>query len=167
MTANNIYYISMAKLFKMKYTTEIVIDLPLNEFIRKFDNTDNLKHWQKGLVRYEIISGKPGAEGSKMELHYKMGKRNIVMVETILKRNLPYEFHAIYDAKGVHNIQKNYFKEIKSGQTKWISETEFQFSGFLMKMISFLMPGTFKKQSLKYLRDFKAFAESGTSVANS
>ncbi|EAR00104.1 hypothetical protein FB2170_00520 [Maribacter sp. HTCC2170] len=166
-TANNIYYISIAKFEKMKYTTEILIDLPLNEFIKKLDNPDNMKHWQKGLVKYNIISGAPGQEGGKMELRYQMGKRKIVMVETILKRNLPYEFHTTYDTKGVHNVQKNYFKEISASQTKWISEAEFQFSGFMMKLMAFFMPGAFKKQSLKYLKDFKAFAEKGVSVANS
>lgn len=150
----------------MKYTTEILIDLSRSEFIKKFDDPDAMKHWQKGLVGYSIISGKPGEEGAKMELEYKMGKRHVVMVETILRRNLPYEFHAAYDTKGVYNIQKNYFKEVGPNQTKWISEAEFQFSGFLMKLMAFLMPGAFKKQSLKYLKDFKAFAEKGVSVAN-
>jgi len=30
--------------------------------------------------------------------------------------------------------------------------------------MAFLMPGAFKKQSKKYMDDFKAFAEHGTSV---
>ncbi len=151
----------------MKYTTEITIDLPRPEFIKKLDDPDNMKHWQRGLTDYKQISGNPGEEGAKMELHYKMGKREMVLVETIIKRNLPYEFHTTYDTKGVHNIQKNYFNDLDDNTTKWISESEFQFSGFMMKVMGFLMPGAFKKQSLKYLQDFKAFAEKGTSVSES
>ena len=150
----------------MKYTTEITVDLPLNEFIKKLDEPENMKHWQKGLIGYEFLSGTPGQEGAQMELQYKMGKREIIMIETISRRNLPYEFHATYDTKGVHNIQKNYFKEVNEHTTKWISESEFQFSGLMMKIMAFLMPGAFKKQSLKYLKDFKAFAEKDISVAN-
>ena len=37
-------------------------------------------------------------------------------------------------------------------------ENEFQFKGF-MKLIGFFMPGAFEKQSFKYMKDFKAFAE--------
>jgi len=148
----------------MKYITEIVVNVPISEFIRKFDNAENMKHWQKDLVSYKQLSSIPGREGSQMELVYKMGKREIAMVETIIKRNLPHEFHATYDAKGVHNIQKNYFKAIDENSTKWISETEFQFDGFFMKAMGFLMPGTFKKQSLKYLKNFKAFAEGNSSA---
>lgn len=149
----------------MKYTTEIVVDLPRDEFLKKFDNTENMKHWQRGLVSYEMLSGKPGEEGARMNLKYKMGKREIEMVETIIKRNFPEEFHATYDAKGVHNIQKNYFME-EDGKTRWISETEFQFSSFGMKFMAFLMPGAFKKQSMKYAQDFKNFAENGVSVTD-
>jgi carbon monoxide dehydrogenase subunit G len=36
----------------MKYTCEITIDLPREEVIRKLDNVENMKHWQKGLTDY-------------------------------------------------------------------------------------------------------------------
>lgn len=149
----------------MKYTIEIDVNVPRDVFIEKMDKPENMKHWQKGLTEYKFLSGTPGEEGSKMEFHYKMGKRDMILVETIMKSNFPHEFHATYDAKGVHNIQKNYFKDIDDHRTKWISEAEFQFSGFMMKVMGFLMPGAFKKQSRKYMQDFKAFAEHGTSVA--
>jgi hypothetical protein len=35
-----------------------------------------------------------------------------------------------------------------------------------MKLIGFLMPGAFKKQSMKYAQDFKNFAEKGFSVTD-
>lgn len=148
----------------MKYTCEITVDLPREEVIRKLDNPDNMKHWQKGLIDYQLIEGTAGQPGAKMELEYLMGKRQLKMVETIIKNEFPSEFHATYDAKGVHNIQKNYFHD-ENGKTKWVSESEFKFSGWGMKVMGWLMPGAFKKQSYKYLNDFKNFAEKGTSVA--
>jgi len=150
----------------MKYTTEIVVDVPREEFIKKMDDPDNMKHWQQGLIGYEQLSASPGQEGSRMSLSYEMGKRKMDLVETIIKKDLPEEIHMTYETKGVHNIQKNYFKE-EGEKTRWVSESEFQFSGFGMKLMGFLMPGAFKKQSLKYMQDFKAFAENGTYVLNS
>ena len=41
-----------------------------------------------------------------------MGKREIDMIETITVKNLPKEFSATYEAKGVWNEMKNYFEEI-------------------------------------------------------
>ncbi len=151
----------------MKYTSEIIIELPRKDVINKLDSAENMKHWQKGLVKYETLSKDPRAVGTQMKLEYQLGKRNMVLTETILKIDFPNEFHATYDTKGMHNIQKNYFHEIDAQTTKWVSESEFQFGSFMMKAMGFLMPGAFKKQSMTYLNDFKGFAEKGTSLIDS
>tara|TARA_Y100000815_G_C13346850_1_gene502410 strand:+ start:1683 stop:2285 length:603 start_codon:yes stop_codon:yes gene_type:complete len=149
----------------MKYETSITIDLPLEETIAKMDSLENLKHWQKGLKSYKVLSGTPGEEGAKMQLRYENGKRKITLVETILKRDLPHEFHATYEMKGVHNLQENFFSKMGDNKTKWVSRSIFKFEGWGMKLLGLLMPSAFKKQSLKYMNDFKAFAEKGESVA--
>lgn len=150
----------------MKYTTEIIIDLPREQVIEKLNNPENMKHWQRGLIGYELLEGTPGTKGAKMKLDYVMGKRNMSLVETITDNNFPSEFHATYDTKGVHNVQRNYFVVWENTKTKWISESEFQFSSLGMKFLGWLMPGAFKKQSMTYLTDFKNFAEQGTSVSD-
>lgn len=142
----------------MKYTVETEINLPIARVVELFDDPENLKHWQPGLISFEPISGTPGQPGAKSRLKYKMGKRDIEMIETITVRNLPDEFSGTYEAKGVFNIVKNYFRPVSENKTKYISENEFQFKGF-MKLIGFLMPGAFRKESEKYLLQFKEFAE--------
>jgi len=150
----------------MTYTTEIIINLPRKDVIQKLDNVDNMKHWQKGLVSIEHLEGIPGAIGAKMKLKYKFGKRDMEIIETITKNNFPEELHVNYDSKNVRNRQKHRFVELANDTTKWISETEFEFSGLMMYLMSILMPRTIKKQTIKYMQDFKAFAEHGTSVAD-
>ncbi len=150
----------------MKYTTEIIIESPIDTVIRKLDNPENLKHWQRGLVSAEHISGTPGEFGAKMKLKYKMGKRDMELIETITYRNLPHEFHATYVTNSMNNIQENYFKENSEGHTIWTSKSEFIPLNFFMKIMTKLMPKAFKKQSLLYMQDFKNFVENGTSVAN-
>ena len=150
----------------MKYSSEIIINLSREDFLKKLDNSDNMKHWQRGLLSYEHIAGDPGTVGGKMKLNYQMGKREMSLIETITYKNLPEEFHLNYDTKGMHNIQKNFFKETPEGYTKWISKSEFVPTNFMMRMMTLLMPSAFKKQSLKYMQDFKKFAENGISVNN-
>lgn len=150
----------------MKYTSEIIINKSLEEVINKLDNKDNIKHWQTGLVSVEDIEGVPGEVGAKMKLSYQTGKRKMELIETITKNEFPYEFHATYEAKGVYNIQQKFFEAIDENTTKWTSNSEFQFQSLGMKFFGFLMPGAFKKQSMKYLIDFKNFVEKGTSVAS-
>ena len=149
----------------MKYTSKITINLPREEVIAKLDNADNMKHWQRGLINYELLEGTPGQPGAKMKLNYQMGKRKLSMTETIIENNFPSEFHSTYDTKGVLNTQRNFFNKVDDNTTEWVSESEFKFDSFGMKLMGWLMPGAFKKQSMKYLNDFKNFAEKGTSVA--
>ncbi len=142
----------------MKYTVEIEINLPIGRVIELFDDPNNLKKWQPGLLKFETVSGTPGQPGAKSRLVFKMGKGEMEMIETVTVRNLPEEFSGTYEAKNVFNIVKNRFLALSENKTKYISENEFQFKGF-MKLIGFFMPGAFKKQSQKYLQLFKEFAE--------
>lgn len=142
----------------MKFTLETEINLPVAKVVELFDDPENLKHWQPGLISFEHISGTPGQPGAKSRLKYKMGKREIEMIETITVRNLPDEFSGTYEANGVFNIVKNFFRPVTDNKTRYINENEFQFKGF-MKIIGFLMPGAFRKESEKYLNQFKEFAE--------
>ena len=142
----------------MNYTNEIEINLPLEQVIQLFDNPDNMSKWQPDLISFEHISGEPGKEGSKSRLRYKMGKKEIEMIETITKNNLPVQFDGTYEAKGVFNKMTNRFIAINENKTKWISHNIFKLSGFL-KIIGLLMPGSFSKQSCKYMEQFKKFAE--------
>lgn len=142
----------------MRYTTTIEIDKPMDEVIKLFDNTDNYVQWMDGLQSFKVLEGKAGQEGSKAHYKFKIGKRKIEMVETVTKRNFPYEYTVSYNTKGVINTVKNIFKKIDNGRTKYSTENHFHFKG-IMKLIGYLMPAMFKKQSLKYQSDFKNFVE--------
>ena len=147
----------------MQYTVEIDLDLPRDRVIELFDDADNAVKWMRGLQSFEHLEGEPGQPGAKSRMVFLMGKRRMEIIETITVRDLPERFEGVYDAKGCHNPCKNRFTEVGPQKTRWAAEHEFQFSGF-MKVIGFLMPGAFKKQSRKYMQDFKAFAEDGVDV---
>ncbi|MBT8271714.1 MAG: SRPBCC family protein [Bacteroidia bacterium] len=150
----------------MKYSIEIIIELPRQEVINKLDSVENIKHWQRGLVTAEHISGTPGEVGAKMKLIYKFGKRELEMTETITRNDFPEAFSATYDTRGMRNLQENTFEETSEGRTIWASKNEFIPSSFALRIMTILMPRAFKKQTRRYLIDFKNFAERGTSVAN-
>lgn len=142
----------------MKYTCEIIIDKPIAEVITLFDDPENMKEWQPGFVSYEHLDGEYGKPGSRMRLKYKMGNRDIEMIETLITRDLPSSFVATYEAKGVFNKIEAHFEELSATRTKWVQHQEFEMSG-MMKVMRWVMPGAFKKQSMIYLRKFKEFAE--------
>ena len=150
----------------MLYTTETIVKVPLDVFVNKYDNMENMKHWQRGLESTEHLSGEPGQLGSKLKLTYDFGKRKMEIIETITKSNFPNEFHASYNTKGMTNVQEHYFSETQEGHTKWKIKNKFIPLNFVMRAMMFFMPKAFKKQSKKYMQDFKNFVEKGISVAN-
>jgi hypothetical protein len=96
--------------------------------------------------------------GAKSKLHFQMGRRLMVMTETITVKNLPHEFSGVYEANGVVSKVCNRFEDIGNGHTRYTTENTFEFKG-LMKLVGLLMPGAFRKTSQDYLDRFKKFAE--------
>ncbi|KAB1064473.1 SRPBCC family protein [Salibacter halophilus] len=144
----------------MKYTEEITIDLPREKTVELFSDPESMKKWMSGLKDIKVISGLPGKNGSKTELEFEMGSRLTTMTETIQENNLPDSFHAKFETQGVVNNQENYFEVTEESKTKWVTKPEFLFSNFMMKLMGWLMPGMFKKETRKIMRAFKSYAES-------
>lgn len=142
----------------MKFRTSITIDLPRERMVQLFDDPATMKEWQPALISFEPISGTPGQVGAKSRLRYRMGKREIEMVETITERDLPRAFCGTYETGGVWNEVRNTFEEAGPSRTIWHSDNEFRMRGF-MKVMALLMPGAFKKESAKIQERFKAWAE--------
>ena len=146
------------ELINMKYTSEVTIDLPRDQVIDLFDNSENLYKWQVGLKSFTAISGEQGQEGAISELVYEGRKGDLAMTETITRRSFPDEFHGIYKARGVYNEISNYFLETADGYTIWRLESVFRFRG-LMALMAPLMKAAFKNNTLMNMERFKAFAE--------
>ena len=144
----------------MQYKVEIMIDLPRDKMIEIFDNPDNLGKWQPTLLGIEHVEGEERTKGAKSRLRYKQGKGEMEMIETVLVYNMPDEFSCTYEANGVLNINKNLFYA-EGDKTRWVTDTEFQFSSLLMKIMGLLLPFMFKSQTNQMMKNFKRFAETG------
>ena len=80
------------------------------------------------------------------------------MLETITHREDPNLLIATYEADGVWNQAINRFEDVDGGMTRWVMETEFKCTG-IMWLMTTLMPGMFKKQTLKTMEAFRTFVE--------
>lgn len=143
----------------MKYTEEIYIGKPIDEVIALFDSPESLKEWMEGLESFDHIDGTPGEVGARSKLVFEMGKRKIEMIETITEKDLPARFAGTYEADEVFNTVTNRFFKDGEDQTRMELECEFEFRNLLMKIMGFIMPGAFRKQTRKNLAAFKAYAE--------
>ena len=143
----------------MKYTCEVKINAPLNKVVSLWEDQNNFKEWQDGFKSIERLSGQPSTKGAKSKIIFE-GKQYMELIETIITYNLPDEKTALYEHKHMTNTQTSRFKELENGNTLYISEVEYtKFNGFMIKLMAKLFPGMFRKQSEKWMNQFKEFVE--------
>jgi hypothetical protein len=158
----------------MKYTVSTEIALPRARVAQMLADPELLPKWLRGLVLHEPVRGVHGEVGTVSRVVMRMGKQQIECTETITRRE-PVDLHEIpsgstvhFDreivGKGMWSAARERLTEAGPDTTLWESESEFRFSGLLMRLVGLLMPGAFRKQSLQHMQDFKAFAEQGKDV---
>lgn len=144
--------------YLMKYTLEIEIDQPSDVVGELIGDPGNRQAWQPELLGIEPVEGELGKDGSTALIKYRMGKATLEMKETVEENRLPKRFVCTYETDKVWNRVENDFEEISPDKTRWIFTSEFRCRGFL-KILAILIPGMFRKQSLKYMKQFKDYAE--------
>ena len=144
----------------MKYSNELIIDLPREKVIEIFDNDENAFKWMEGLKSWDMISGTKGEVGAKSKMVFDYKGKDFVIEEEITKKDLPDIINFVFTSKTSTNWNDNHFESTDDNKTRWVQSNVFKFKG-MMRLMAFMMPGAFRKQSLKYMNDFKAFAEDG------
>ena len=147
----------------MEYKTDIIIEKPIDEVMELFKNPDNLKHWQSGLQSTKLLKGKSGEKGAKRKLKINIEGRQVTMIETITKCDLPHHWHARYTSNNMRSFQENYFESKGENQTYWKTTSRFEFQGY-MRIVGSVLPGIFKRRSERVMKDFKTFAEKDVST---
>lgn len=143
----------------MKYTEEILINLPIDKVIELFDNVEYRKLWQKGLISSELIEGTENKVGAKTRLVFKTNKKNMEIIETIKEKELPNFIMATYEVPGTFNSSKDSFRGNEDGTTTYRSEQIFIFDSLIMKFIGPFMSKMFKNETKSNLLRFKEFCE--------
>jgi hypothetical protein len=158
----------------MKYTVSIEIALPRDKVAQLLADPVHIPKWLRGVVLHEPLSGEHGQVGTRSRVVMQMGQQKFEAIETITRRE-PADLRAIPEgsvvhfereiiAEGMWSAAHERLTEAGPDTTLWVSENEYRFSGLLMRLVGLLMPGTFRRQSLQHMQDFKAFVEHGKDV---
>ncbi len=145
----------------MKYTCTVDINAPIDRVVALWSNEDNFSKWQDGFQRIELLEGVANTEGAMSKISLQVGRRDMELIETILVANLPHEKKGLYEHIHMTNTQSSRFEALTTEDTRYTSEVEYtEFNGFMARLVSKLFPGMFKKQSQKWMDQFKKFVES-------
>ena len=144
----------------MKYICTVDIDMAIDKVAKLWEDENHFEKWQDGFQSITPLEGQPGSVGARSRILYQQGKRKMELTETIISNNLPQEKKALYEHTQMTNTQTTKFEKISESKTHYISEVEYtKFTGFIPNLMAMLFPGMFKKQSQKWMDQFKAFAE--------
>ncbi|MCZ2814883.1 SRPBCC family protein [Modestobacter sp. VKM Ac-2984] len=158
----------------MEFTNSIEIALPREGVAQLLADPAHFPKWLRGLVLHEPLSGVHGQLGTTSRVVMQSGQRQTELTETITRRE-PADLRGIPTATVVHfdreivgpgmwSVVRDRLTEADPGTTLWESESEYRFSGLLMRLVGLLMPRAFRKQSQQHMQDFKEFAEQGKDV---
>lgn len=157
----------------MKYTLTVEIALPREKVLRLLEDPAHRPKWLRGLVSHELQMGAEGQVGSESRVVFQSGKKEMVLIETITRRepkdlqDVPPDRAVYFErdivADGMWSAAREQLSESGPDSTLWVNENEFRFEGFMRFAAPFLRP-FFIKQSRQVLQDFKRFAEYGTDV---
>lgn len=142
----------------MKYTVSNTINKPLDVVIAKFKEPEGAKHWMEGLQKIERLSGNTHEVGAKSDFHFIHRNKEMKISETILEQDLPRQIKFGFQSAMGYNEVEMIFEKLSDNTVKQTNNSYFELKGF-MKIMSFLLKGMFKKQSMKYLNGFKEYVE--------
>ena len=142
----------------MKYTVENTINAPIEKVVEKFKEPEGALEWMEGLQRIVPISGEPLSVGAKTDFISKYKNKEMKITETVLEQNLPEQVKFAYESPMGYNEVELRFEKIDENTVRQINNSYFDLKG-PMKIMGPLFKGMFKKQTLKFLDGFKAYAE--------
>ena len=142
--------------------TTIIINKPIKEVWRFFENPENLKLWLSGFQKVEHISGVPGAQGAKAKHYFLERGKELVLDEEIIEVIPGKKFVGTLGSSMMVNTVTNHFNDLGNGQTEYSISSDTQFKGFLWKQIGPLMKGDFKKRQEKDMETLKQVLENKT-----
>ena len=144
----------------MKFTCEVNISGSKEAIAQAFRDTSNFSEWQSGFISHHLISGMPEEIGTKSRIHLEQDGRSIILVETILENDLPDQFMALYEHEHMVNTMTARFDQVEEGLVHCHWQVEYtKFIGWMPKLMALIMPGMFRKQTKKWLDDFKRYVE--------
>jgi uncharacterized membrane protein len=144
----------------MKYTNKVIINSPIDIVISLWSDPKNYPKWQSGFIKKVPLTGNPNEKGSKSEIYLNHNNKEMKLIETVIESNLPKEKMVLVEHEHMINTMKSVFVDLGGGQTEYLSEIEYvEFKTFLPKVVAYLFPGMFRKQSQQWLDQFKVFVE--------
>lgn len=144
----------------MKFTCTVDVDVPRDFAAALFVDKANHHHWQPEFRSVESVSGAPDEPGTVTRMKYQSGNQKFDLIETVRVNQLPNEFLGEYETPGTcWNTMHSKFLSLSDRTTRYEAQIEYRFDTLMLKLMALFVPRLFKKQTQRYLDNFKRYAE--------
>jgi hypothetical protein len=143
----------------MTYTITSVINAPI-ELVQEF--LTDIEHqliWRKWATSIDPLKGdKEGISAARYT--YLVDKRKTIIKEVLLINNLPTFRKVKTYAIGAYSVEEISLKKGVAGSTELVIKTDMTPERFSIKILMWLLPSLFKKQTQMLVDQLKEYAES-------
>jgi uncharacterized protein YndB with AHSA1/START domain len=137
---------------------EVNIQKPIDRVASLHADPTNNTKWMHDIARVELVSGKPGAPGSRYRMIPSRG--SMVFEATVVAAELPRELQLTLEASGITVLVRATFEARSDGSTRMRSEERFVFHGFVHRLMGLLARPAIRKAHRTHIEAFRQFAES-------
>ena len=143
----------------MKYTCSVEVPVSRSKCIELWFDVSKMNRWQDGFKHKTWLEGEPNAVGSIADILLSQQGRKLELRERIISNQLPDFIEGEYVHEHMTNTQKVIFEELDASTTRVITEVDYtQFNKLIVKIMAMIFPSMFRKQSQKWLDQFKEMA---------
>ena len=146
----------------ISYTSEIIVDKPLQEAWSVMNDESKISQWLKGITKVEHISGEKGKVGAVTKYTFMQDGQESIVLETLkaIRPNEQVAMDFVIEEVMAMDYQVD-FNE-KEGKTHIKSSTTTKGIGlFMQSMVSF-MQGSMQTQEDENMNNLKTLIESNT-----
>ncbi|HNQ61665.1 MAG TPA: hypothetical protein PKJ62_04680 [Bacteroidia bacterium] len=140
------------------YTSEILINKPLAETFRKYNDPGTLKQWIPEMKSFEIVEIKPGMVGTKLKMIIENDGQTMELNEEVIAFEENKLVGLSFDAGMMHKTDMVEFVQTEDG-TLIRGNYTCTGSNLFYKSLFSLFKTQFKSIDEGYLKNFKAFVE--------
>lgn len=144
---------------KVSYSTEVVVNKPVDETWDAFMNQDLMSKWLEGLQSIKVIKGDATTPGSTYEVKVIQQDQEIVMTETLTDYKEKELYAFTLDGNGMTSTQEVKFEPEGTNQTKVTVNSVAEGKGVFMKSIFALSKSMLQTNSDKTYNSFKKVVE--------
>ncbi len=148
------------------FTIEVEIAASRDDAINLFKDSESFYKWQPNLISVKTLDKINKNDLEIMKMRTLFGKREIEIIRTVLKSDLPKMNVVTYELQGLRCLLENNFYELSNNRCRWVSNIDMDIGTKYMDDKNMVIFEMFKKYFADVQVKFKNLVEQTNNITN-